>query len=50
MIYEIIETVVINGKKLENGFGVFSTKEIAEEALKEISKYSTGKLKIQEAL
>ena len=29
MIYEIIETVVINGKKLENGFGVFSTKEKA---------------------
>lgn len=29
MIYEIIETVVINGKKLESGFGVFSTKEKA---------------------
>ena len=47
MIYEIIETVVVNGKKLENGFGIFSTKE---KAPKEISKYSTGKLKIQEAL
>lgn len=45
MIYEIIETVVVNGKKLESGFGVFSIKEKAEEALKEISKYSTGKLK-----
>ena len=27
MIYEIIETVVVNGKKLEKGFGVFTTKE-----------------------
>ena len=46
MTYKIIETVIVNGKKLENGFSVFSTKEKAEETLKEISNYSTGELRI----